>query len=200
MLLSQGNSAPETLATSLPKLDVHAIIALVTRESFDPPVRLNDQQLELITKISKRLANRNLKGSQVLTKEEVLKLPSEEIDISRGLLIFQFDDLKDPKGEIQQYEASIDLMALQIASRLSKKATPEEKIQEINRFIFQEMQFRFPPHSLYANDIDLYTFLPSVLDSRQGVCLGVSILYLSLAQRLNLELEIITPWPHLCPL
>ena len=59
------------------------------------------------------------------------------------------------------------------------------------------MQFRFPPHSIYAKDIDLYTFLPSVLDSRQGVCLGVSILYLALAQRLDLPLEVITPPGHI---
>ena len=59
------------------------------------------------------------------------------------------------------------------------------------------MQFRFPPHSLYAKDIDLYTFLPSVLDSRKGVCLGVSILYLCLAQRIDLPLEIITPPGHI---
>jgi regulator of sirC expression with transglutaminase-like and TPR domain len=88
-------------------------------------------------------------------------------------------------------------MALQIRARLLKNAKNEDKIREINRFIFQEMQFRFPPHSLYAADIDLYTFLPSVLDSRQGVCLGVSILYLSLAQRLDLPLEIITPPGHI---
>jgi tetratricopeptide (TPR) repeat protein len=59
------------------------------------------------------------------------------------------------------------------------------------------MGFRFPPHSAYAKDIDLYTFLPSVLDSRRGVCLGVSILYLCLAQRLDLNLEIITPPGHI---
>ncbi|MGH2639195.1 MAG: transglutaminase family protein, partial [Rhabdochlamydiaceae bacterium] len=66
-----------------------------------------------------------------------------------------------------------------------------------NNYIFQEMRFRFPPHSLYAKDIDLYTFLPSVMDSREGVCLGVSILYLCLAQRIGLPLEIITPPGHI---
>jgi predicted Zn-dependent protease len=36
-----------------------------------------------------------------------------------------------------------------------------------------------------------------VIESRRGVCLGVSILYLSLAQRLNLNLEAITPPGHI---
>lgn len=70
-------------------------------------------------------------------------------------------------------------------------------IRHINTYIFEEMGFRFPPHSLYAKDVDLYTFLPSVLDSRRGVCLGVSILYLCLSQRLGIPLEIITPPGHI---
>jgi tetratricopeptide (TPR) repeat protein len=180
-------------ATYLPKVDVRALISLVTRQSHEPPPKLNDEQLGLIDTLSAHLGNRRLKGYQIWSKEEVLSLTPEEIDLSRGLLLNQFAD----RLEIRQYEASIDLMALQILARLAKNPTHEEKIRIINRFIFQEMQFRFPPHSLYAKDIDLYTFLPSVLDSRQGVCLGVSILYLCLAQRLNLPLEIITPPGHI---
>lgn len=196
-LLSGGAFKEETEGTSLPKLDIQAVISLVTRQSFDAPVKLNEDQLQLIAKISERLSNRPCKGHRVWTKEDVLNLPPEEIDIARGLLIFQFDGANDSREQIKQYEASIDLMALQIAARLPPQATHEDKIREINRFIFQDMQFRFPPHSLYAGDIDLYTFLPSVLDSRQGVCLGVSILYLALAQRLDLPLEIITPPGHI---
>jgi tetratricopeptide (TPR) repeat protein len=185
------------LSTQIPRLDIQAVISLITRQSFDPPVKLSEEQCALIEKIAKPLGNRKLKGFHAETKEAVLKLPPEEIDIARGLLLFQFDESLNSQEEIAQYEASIDLMALQIAARLSEEASDEDKIKEINRFIFQEMQFRFPPHSLYANDIDLYTFLPSVLDSRQGVCLGVSILYLAIAQRLNLPLEIITPPGHI---
>jgi regulator of sirC expression with transglutaminase-like and TPR domain len=196
-LLSGGSMSEKESAITLPVVDIQAIISLVTRQSFDTPVTLSEKQLELIAKIAQRLSNRKLKGHDVWTKKEILHLLPEEIDLARGLLIFQFDESINPKNEIRQYEASIDLMALQIAARLPASATHEDKIREINRFIFQEMQFRFPPHSLYANDIDLYTFLPTVLDSRQGVCLGVSILYLALAQRLELPLEIITPPGHI---
>ncbi len=196
--LLNGKSLPENeSSTLLPAVDIQAIISLVTRQSSDSPVTLNEQQLCQVEKIAVRLTNRKLKGHQAWTREEILKMPPEEIDLARGLLLFQFDPSDDLVNNVRQYEASIDLMALQIAARLSPSASNEDKIREINRFIFQEMQFRFPPHSLYANDIDLYTFLPAVLDSRQGVCLGVSILYLALAQRLSLPLEIITPPGHI---
>jgi tetratricopeptide (TPR) repeat protein len=186
-----GNMEGEILP--LLKLNIQAMISLITRQPFDTPVKLSEEQLTIVSKLSSKLANRPLKGSKIWTKEELLPLLSEEIDLGRALLLYHFTE----KDEILQYEATLDLIALQILARLPEASSPEEKIKQLNRFIFQEMQFRFPPHSIYAHDIDLYTFLPSVLDSRQGVCLGVSILYLCLAQRLSLPLEIITPPGHI---
>jgi regulator of sirC expression with transglutaminase-like and TPR domain len=124
-----------------------------------------------------------------------LALPIEEIDLARGLFLTQLGGQELKK--IRTYEVLIDLMALQIRARLPDFASPQIKIRAMNDFIFSEMGFRFPPHSIYAADIDLYTFLPSVLDSRRGVCLGVSILYICLAQRLDLPLEMITPPGHI---
>ncbi len=181
----------------LPKFDIQAIISLVTRQPSDPAVTLTEEQLQIMERISSRLHHKSLKGHAVWEEKELLALPSEEVDLARALLIYQFEKEENPKLHIRQYEASLDLMALQILVRLPENATPLEKIEQINRFIFQEMGFRFPPHSIYAKDIDLYTFLPSVLDSRLGVCLGVSILYLCLAQRLALPLEIVTPPGHI---
>ena len=182
---------------TLPDLDIDAIISLVNKTSTENPIPLSEEQLEIIESLSDHLANRKLKGFTLWDKELLPTLPSEEIDLARSLLLYQFEENENWKQEIRQYEASIDLMSLQILARLPKNASSEEKIHAINQFIFYEKRFRFPPHSLWVNDIDLYTFLPSVLDSRKGVCLGVSILYLSIAQRLDLPLEIITPPGHI---
>lgn len=196
-LLSPENSSIEENNTPPPKIDIQAIFSFITRQQFENRIKLESNQLALIEKISARLLNRSLKGHKVWKKEEVLALPPEEIDLSRGLLIFQFEEKENAREDIEHYEALIDIMSLQIAARLPINPSHEDKIHAINQFIFHEMGFRFPPHSLYAKDIDLYTFLPSVLDNRQGVCLGVSILYLSIAQRLELPLEIITPPGHI---
>jgi tetratricopeptide (TPR) repeat protein len=196
-LLSQDSLALGENHPVLPPFDIQAIISLITRQQFESKIQLMPDQLALIEKISRRLSNRSLKGHSVWTKDEVLALPPEEIDLARGLLLFQFDDQEAPLEKIKHYEAVLDIMALQIAARLPPHPTDVDKIHAINQFIFHEMRFRFPPHSLYAKDIDLYTFLPSVLDNRQGVCLGVSILYLCIAQRLDLSLEIITPPGHI---
>jgi tetratricopeptide (TPR) repeat protein len=194
-LLSAEDS---TRALTLPKLDLQAVISLVTKQPSDPPTLLSEEELKVMDTIGAKLHNRSLKGFGLWKEEEVLKLSPEEIDLARALLICQFENDPDAKRKILQYEASLDLMALQIQARLpNHKASSEETIRQINSFIFQEMGFRFPPHSVYAKDIDLYTFLPSVMDSRLGVCLGVSILYLCLAQRIDLPLEIVTPPGHI---
>ncbi len=196
-LLCGDAPSEEISPLTLPKLDLQAIISLVTKQPSDAPTSLSEDQLKVMERIGSSLHNRSLKGSGAWTQEEVLALSPEEIDLSRALLICQFEEDQDFKKKILQYEASLDLMALQIQRRIPQGASSEEIIRQINSFIFQEMGFRFPPHSVHAKDIDLYTFLPSVLDSRLGVCLGVSILYLCIAQRIDLPLEIVTPPGHI---
>lgn len=184
---------------SLPNipLAIDAIVSLINKEPNEETPRLATSDLDLINKLCHHLGNRKLKGYQASNENEVIQLQPEEIDLARGLFLSQLGEDTEALHLIQSYEASIDLMALQISTKLPPHASHEQMIHAINHFVFTEMGFRFPPHSLYAKDIDLYTFLPSVLDSRKGVCLGVSILYLCLAQRLNLPLEMITPPGHI---
>lgn len=160
-----------------------------------PAPILDNAQQQLIESLANHLPNRMLKGYYAKNEQEIINLPPEEIDLAHSLFLTQMGT--DNQQVIRSYEAMIDLMALQILTKVSLESTPIEKIEAINTFIFHEMGFRFPPHSLYAKDIDHYTFLPSVLDSRHGVCLGVSILYLSIAQRLNLSLESVIPPGHI---
>lgn len=174
---------------------LNSVINLVNKPVNDHTPLLTSSERALIDSLAGHLPNRKLKGYHVKTEKEVIALPSNEIDLAHGLFLTQMGE--ENWETIRSYEAMIDIMALQLLTKISFRSTPIEKIQAISTLIFEEMGFRFPPHSIYAKDIDLYTFLPSVLDSRQGVCLGVSILYLSLAQRLDLNLEAVTPPGHI---
>jgi regulator of sirC expression with transglutaminase-like and TPR domain len=194
--LLQGGKSKEKV---LPSIRIQPLIAFVNRlpSSREAPL-LDEEQLQTIEKLARHLKNRKLKGFGLWDPKQLNKLNTEEIDLARGLFLAEMEeDTPDARSKIRSYEANMDLMALQILARLPDNATPQEKIRVINDYVFTEMRFRFPPHSLYAKDIDVYTLLPSVLDSRRGVCLGVSILYLCLAQRLELSLEAITPPGHI---
>lgn len=181
----------------LPPASLQNLVGFVNNQYSQTANLLDQRQLEAIEMLAQGLSNRKLKGYWVNNKDEVIALPPEEIDLAHGLLLSQIGNEEDAVSKIRSYEGILDLMALQILAKLPAQATPEQKIQVMNDYIFHEMRFRFPPHSLYAKDIDFYTFLPSVIDSHQGVCLGVSIMYLCLAQRIDLKLEAITPPGHI---
>lgn len=185
-LLSGTNAL--TPLSYVPQEAIDSIVALITKKEG---IAINPADFLAIEQLAGHLPNRKLKGHLVENEAEVLALSPEEVDLSRGLLVAQGEE------QLKGYEALIDLMALQILTQAPLSSTPEKKIREINRFIFEEMGYRFPPHSAYSKDIDLYTYLPSVIDSKKGVCLGVSILYLALSQRLGLPLEAITPPGHI---
>jgi regulator of sirC expression with transglutaminase-like and TPR domain len=192
-LLSGGCESCDP-ARLLPKLDVRPFIEFVNRVGDDQRPQLTPTQLEVIEKLGSHLANRKLKGHAIWSLKELLSLPPHEVDLARGLFLAE---LEADRTKIQSYEAALDLMALQVEARLSPNASHLDKVRAINAYVFEEMRFRFPPQSLFSKEIDVYTLLPSVLDSRRGVCLGVSILYLCLAQRLDLPLEAITPPGHI---
>lgn len=191
---SQSISLTSEDLSFLPSL-IPAIVAMVNKQPHETVPTLTEEEINGINRLAAHLPNRQLKGHQILSEKDLLQLPAHEIDLARGLFLSQMGEQSLQK--IQSYEALLDLMALQILARVSMDAAPQKKIRTINNFIFDEMGFRFPPRSLFANDVDIYTFLPSVLDAQRGVCLGVSILYISLAQRLNLPLEMVTPPGHI---
>ncbi len=188
--------SPSPLSSPLPLSEtlIQTLIATVNKPIDSPLPVLEEETLRLLRMLSSRLPHHSLKGHSIWSEQELIKLKAEEIDLARAVFITQFGT---DRNQIQSYEALIDLMALQILARLPLSAPPEQTIAAINTFIFEEMGFRFPPHSLYKKEIDQYSFLPSVLDSHRGVCLGVAILYLCLAQRLHLPLEMITPPGHI---
>lgn len=198
-LLNKNGRIQKTPISSLPNISsaIEALVALINKEPNEETPCLSSEDLSLVDRLCSHLGNRSLKGYKATTEREIIELNPHEIDLARGLFLSQLDNAPDAAAQMKSYEAVIDLMALQIITQLPPHATHEQIIRTINHFVFAEMGFRFPPHSLYAKDIDIYTFLPSVLDSRRGVCLGVSILYLCLAQRLNLPLEMITPPGHI---
>ncbi len=160
-------------------------------EEMEP---LCEKQLECVQEIGTFLANRSLKGYQTFQEAEILSLKETEIDIARATLLLTHPE---NKAMIQTYEAYLDFMALQILASLPKNACAEQKIDAINQLLFFDLHFTFPANSSWSNDIGHYTFLSSVMEKRKGVCLGVSILYLSLAQRLDIPLKIVTPPGHI---
>lgn len=154
---------------------------------------LDSEKIKKIELLASHFPNRKLKGYCVTKEEEVLALAAEELDLGKALILSQTQSIE----KAREYSALLDLMALQIEAKFQEGFSMREKIEVMNHFIFETMHFRFPPHCLFAKNIDQYTFLADVMDDHLGVCLGVSTLILALSQRLAIPLESITPPGHI---
>lgn len=177
----------------IPPFNPNLIISLSSQLPKKGMNNITEEELLTIKKMASHLSNRRLKGFYVQNLQEANEIETDQIDLTRFLLLELVDD---PKQRLF-YEATVDLMALEILAHLPKGASSEEKLEKISTYVFHDMEYRFPPQSIWVEEIDSYTLLPTILDSRFGVCLGVSTLYLALAQRLDLPLIPITPPGHI---
>lgn len=185
---------PESMIKNWPQINIGNIVQLIGKKMNAQTTPLSREESTFIKTISSHLKNRELKGHQLTKFEDSIQLNDNEIDLARALFLYQFQNDLD---QVEAYEATLDLMALEILAGLPKERTVTQILHAMHELIFFEMNFRFPPHSLWAKDVDTFTFLPSVMDDRFGVCLGVSVLYLSLGQRLGLPFNIYTPPGHI---
>ena len=130
------------------------------------------------------LANENSSGLYVKSIEQVLRLDESEVDLATAALIVseQWSDLVNGR----RYLSKLDDMALEIRSRLKagEVRADYKAIAVINEYLFDELGFESVQRADEPDDL----FLHSVLDEKRGYCLSLSILYLSLAERLGLPL------------
>ena len=128
-----------------------------------------------------------LKGLEARSLDEVLRLPDDEIDLATAILLISKEAHKDLDNidiDIHRYRHRVDDIASGLLSRMGKEKSPEAIIRVINHYLFEELNLSF-----FAEAGDpKYTFLTFVLDEKKGNCFGLSILYLSIAERIGLSL------------
>jgi tetratricopeptide (TPR) repeat protein len=130
------------------------------------------------------LANKDKDGLYARSIEQVLRLDANEVDLGTAALIISEQWSNVVAGK--RYLSDLDDMALEIRGRLKKKGLKAnfKAVSVINEYLFDELGFKPVPDANDPNDL----FLHSVMDRKQGYCLSLSILYLSLGERLGLPL------------
>ncbi len=130
------------------------------------------------------LANKNKAGLYARSIEHVLRLREDDVDLATAALIVseRWSDMVYGR----RYLSRLDNMALEIRERLTRKRLNANfrAIPVINKYLFDELGFKSASETRDPNSL----FLHTVLDEKRGYCLSLSILYLSLAERLGLPL------------
>ncbi|MHC4293354.1 MAG: tetratricopeptide repeat protein [Planctomycetota bacterium] len=130
------------------------------------------------------LANEDNTGLYVRSIEQMLRLEAHEIDLATAALIIseEWSDLVQGR----RYQADLEDMAREIQERLEQRNLKRgpRAIEVINNYLFDELGFISVDKAHKTEDL----FLHTVMDKGQGYCLSLSILYLSIGERLGLPL------------
>ncbi|MBI5779056.1 MAG: tetratricopeptide repeat protein [Planctomycetes bacterium] len=130
--------------------------------------------------------------AEVIEKLESPYLPDNNINLAESA--FVFSKTIYPKVDVKTYMERVDEIASEISNRMKTKGSndPAQIIAEINQF-FKEKKIKAEsvltgiPSFLSESERDKF-MLSKVLDTMSGNCLGLSTLYWSIAERMDLPL------------
>ncbi len=125
------------------------------------------------------------------TIQKQLDLSEDKIDI--GLAALTFAKEFYPNLDIAAYSQRIDLIADKARQLAQGTEDPETRIRILNTVIHQMEGFHYD-RSPFARSRQDYRFLNGILDTRQGTCYAIPLLYIAVAQRLGYPL-----YPVLAP-
>ncbi len=130
------------------------------------------------------LENEGLEGTYARSIQQVLSLDEDEVDLATAVIIISERWNENVPG--RNYLRKVNEMAYGLQQRMEEKniRSDYKKIQEINKYLFEELGFSSVAEADNPNDL----FLHSVLDRKKGYCLSLSVLYLSIGERLGLPL------------
>ncbi|MBW4473586.1 MAG: transglutaminase-like domain-containing protein [Stenomitos rutilans HA7619-LM2] len=109
--------------------------------------------------------------------------PDEQIDLERAALYLAQEDY--PALDVEEYLKVLDNMATDVEGRSPNESYPLKKMQAINRYLYDELEF-------VGNTTDYYdprnSFLNEVIDRRTGIPITLSLVYLSITRRIGLPM------------
>jgi serine protease Do len=117
--------------------------------------------------------------------DELAKLTQKEdadIDLLRGALLIAKLDNEDL--ETENYARQVDRLAREIGASVPKDADEDKKLDAMNNALFKERGFHGSRHDFYSRN---NSYLNEVIDDREGLPITLSVLYLEIARRLNLN-------------
>jgi regulator of sirC expression with transglutaminase-like and TPR domain len=111
---------------------------------------------------------------------EEINQPDEQIDLAKAALYLAQEEY--PELDTEFYLNALEKMAIEVLERLPAERYPLRMIQTLNQYLFDELGFR-------GNTEDYYdprnSYLNEVIDRRTGIPITLSLVYLSVAQRIN---------------
>jgi regulator of sirC expression with transglutaminase-like and TPR domain len=87
--------------------------------------------------------------------------------------------------DVPRYQERLDTMAQEVRARIGLRASGEETVNALNRYVFTEQGFKGNTKNYYELE---NSYLNCVIDRRVGIPISLSVVYLLIGQRLGLPL------------
>ncbi len=114
---------------------------------------------------------------------ELAELPEQAISLERGA--FLIARYAYPTLDVSSYRRELDRMAQEVRARIGLRASGEETVIALNRYIFIEQGFKGNTKNYYEVE---NSYINCVIDRRVGIPISLSVVYLLIGQRLALPL------------
>ena len=115
--------------------------------------------------------------------EKILAEKEERIDLARACLMIAQDAY--PDLVVDRYLGEIERMAIRLRARLAADGNAEDKVVELNEFLFGDIGF-------VGNTRDYYdprnSYLNEVIDRKTGIPITLAIIYMEVGRRIGLPL------------
>lgn len=116
---------------------------------------------------------------------QMIQKPEEDIQLDRAALYLAGEEY--PEIDVSSHLAELDAFAEQISLRLgrvSNQAAPADLARAIARYLFDEVGFHGNQSEYYDAD---NSFLNRVLETRSGIPITLSLIFLEVGRRLGLR-------------
>jgi len=114
----------------------------------------------------------------------------KELDLFTTILEISFrvqKDLRTLEFDQQEYQARFDRMQQDLSSRITDEIDSDKVIDLVNQYLFDQFGFTTDRSRLFDTTLE-NLLMNQVLDNTKGQCLSLSLVYLSLAERLDLPM------------
>lgn len=171
LLSDENERIARTISSKLVELGDLAVPLLLEAEMEQPEMA---RRIEVVLD--------GIRGGRL--EEELRRLaalPEDRIDLEQGAFLvarYAFPDL-----DVQSYIRKLDEMAAEVRDRLGRRASGEEAVKTLNRYLFNEQGFRGNAKNYYEVD---NSYLNRVIDRHTGIPISLSIVYLLIGRRLDL--------------
>ncbi|MFN0117842.1 MAG: transglutaminase family protein [Elusimicrobiota bacterium] len=114
--------------------------------------------------------------------KKVLMLPEEKIDVGMAALAFAKEIY--PDLDIAAYSNKLDVLAEQVRQMSKETKNPDQRIRCLNTVILLHEKYQGTKDLATARTSQMY-YLNRVLDTKQGNCVSMPLLYIAVAERLG---------------